>query len=178
MEEVVINILETGGGGSPPDSDPTVEGLYLPDAYEATPFFAVVQFLIRTTIIDPETLEETFTEEPASSVTSSFNFAQYGITYSNVDASTIRLDGPVVNAFTDQYYQFVLPDMSTPILPPNTTTPFYSLIKYSPPANKTILLTYTFTVNNSYDVVVNQFINWLYESAVGNIDNLVSRGIK
>lgn len=176
--EVIINILDTGGGGSPPVSDPDDEGLYLPDAYEATAFFAIVEFLIQETIVDGESEEETVIITPASSVTSDFDFAFYNITYTQINANTIRIDGPILNVFQDQYYQFVLPDLSTPILPFNTTEEFLSLIRYQKPASNTTLFEYSFLVNEVYDTAVYQWINWKFESAVGNIDDLVSRGLK
>ena len=176
MEEVIINILDTGGGGGPPVSDPDGEGLYLPDAYEATAFFAIIEFLIQETIVDPETLEESVIITPASSVTSDFDFESYNITYTQINANTIRIDGPILNVFTDQYYQFVLPDLSTPILPFDTEEEFYSLIKYQKPASNTILFEYSFLVNDLYDTAVYQWINWKYETAVNNIQALASKG--
>jgi hypothetical protein len=177
MEEVIINILETGGGGSPPASDPG-EGLYLPDAYEATTFYAIVEFLIQTTTVDPLTEEETIETVPATSVTSDFDFEAYNITYTQINDYTIRIDGPILNVFNDQYYQFVLPDLTTPILPFNTEEEFLSLIRYQKPSVNTTLFTYSFLVNESYETAVYQWINWLYDSAVGNIEDLVSRGLK
>lgn len=176
--QVIIEILGSGGGGSPPVSDPDGVGLYLPSAYEATEFFAVVQFLIEETEIDPITEEETVTVTPASSVESDFPFSFYNITYTNINDSTIRIDGPILNVFQDQFYQFVLPDLTTPVLPFNTEEEFLSLIKYQKPSNNTILFEYEFLINEQYDTEVYQWINWKYETAVGNIENLVLQGLK
>jgi hypothetical protein len=175
---VIINVLETGGGGDPPDQDPAGAGLYLPTAYEATPFFAVFEFLIEETIIDPVTNEEIINVYPATKVTTNFNFSQYSITYTQINANTSRIDGPVLNAFPDQFYQFVLPDLSTPILPFDTEEDFLSLIRYKKPSANQILLEYTFEVNDTFNVSVFQWIIWLFVTAVNNIDALVARGLK
>jgi hypothetical protein len=174
--ELIINVTDYSGGGSPPGSDPAGAGLYLPDAYEATAFFAVIEFLIQETIIDPETGEETITVTPVSSVTSDFDFAAYNMTYTQINNYTVRLDGPILNVFTDQYYQFVLSDMSTPILPFDTEEEFYSLIKYQKPSANTILFEYSFLVDEVFDTAVYQWINWKYETAVNNITSLSTKG--
>jgi hypothetical protein len=179
---VIINILETGGGGSPPISDPTEGGLYLPDAYETLPFYAIAEFQFQEITVDPETLEETITLSNPSDVTSDFNFSQYGMTLTKINAYTVRIDGPVVDAFPSQYYQFVLPDLTTPILPFNTEEEFLSLIRYQMPSSVTILLEYAFKVYSSpsnFTVApVNQWINWLFQSAVNNIDALIIKGLE
>jgi len=179
---IIINILETSGGGSPPVSDPTDPGLYLPDAYEATPFYAIAEFQFQEIVIDPETLEETIILTNPFNVTSDFNFAQYGITLTKINDYTVRIDGPVMNAFPSQYYQFVLPDLTTPILPFDTEEEFLSLIRYQMPSSVTILLSYAFKVYSDSTVFtvapVNQWINWLFQSAVNNIDALIIKGLE
>lgn len=181
--QVIINVTDYSGGGSPPASDPEGAGLYLPSAYEATPFFAIVEFLIETVTIDPQTGEETVILTPASSVTSDFDFETYNMTYTQINNYTIRIDGPILNVFTDQFYQFAVPDDTTPI--PNITTPilpfdtdveFYSVIKYQKPSVNTVLFNYTFLVNNTFNTVVYQWINWRFDTAVNNIRNLASKG--
>lgn len=175
---VIINILETGGGGSPPETDPAGEGLYLPNAYEATPFFAVFEFLIEETIVDPESGEETVNLFPATTVTSDFNFEFYNITFTKINNHTVRIDGPIFNVFQDQFYQFVLPDLTTPILPFDTEDEFLSLIRYKKPSSNQILFEYTFKVNETFDVTVFQWIIWLFNTAINNIDALIARGLK
>jgi hypothetical protein len=179
---IIINILETGGGGSPPSSDPTDPGLYLPDAYESTPFYAIAEFQFQEITINPETLEEIVILTNPFNVTSNFNFAQYGMTLTKINDYTVRVDGPVVNAFPSQYYQFVLPDLTTPILSFNTEEEFLSLIRYQMPSSVTILLSYAFKVysdSSTFTVApVNQWINWLFQSAVNNINALIIKGLK
>jgi hypothetical protein len=175
--EVIIEVLDYGGGGTPPESDPAGEGLYLPGAYEATPFFAIIEFSLQETVIDPITLDEVVTITTASSVTSDFDFNSYGITYTDINDSTIRLDGPILNVFPDQFYRFVLPDLSTPVLPFNTEEEFLSLIEYQKPSANSTLFQYTFLIDEVYPATVNQWINWTYDSAVGNIESLILRGL-
>jgi len=180
---VIINILETGGGGAPDSIDPESEDLYLPSAYEATPFYAIIEFLIEeTTVINQESGEEITTVTPAFNVTSDFDFANYGMTFTKINDSTVRLDGSVINVFTDQFYKFVLPDLTTPILPFNTETEFLSLIEYNMPANNNILFDYEFkvyqTATTFLDTTVYQWIVWKFESAVANIAALVAKGLK
>jgi len=176
---VIINITATGGGGTPPVPDPeNEEEIYLPTAYEAVAFFVEFEFLIEETTEsqneDGNTEVQTF---PATSVETDFDFDQYNITYTKLTDNKVRIEGPIRNAFLDQFYQFVLPDMSTPILPPDTQEEFYSLIKYQKPANNSVELEYEFLVNNQYTVSVFHIIVWRYQTAVNNIQNLVQRGL-
>lgn len=180
--QVIINILETGGGGTPPESDPVGVGLYLPDAYEGTPFFAVVEFLFEEIIIDPETEEETVIITIPNDVTSDFDFENFGLEFTKVNVNTVRIEGSIINVFLDQFYRFVLPDLTTPILPFDTEEEFLSLIEYKKPSSNTVLFEYTFKVFDSpttfEEVSVFQWINWLFTSAVANIDALVAKGLK
>lgn len=176
---VIINITDTSGGGSPPVPDPGNEDeIYLPTAYEAVAFFVEFEFLIEETTTDNNesgNIEvETF---PANSVETDFDFGQYNITYTKLTDNKVRIEGPILNAFTDQFYQFVLPDGSTPILPFDTQEEFYSLIKYQKPANNSVELEYEFLINNQYDVSVFHIIVWRYQTAVNNIENLVQQGL-
>ena len=180
---VIIEVLETGGGGAPSSIDPESEDLYLPSAYEATPFYAIIQFLIEeTSTINQESGEEITTVTPAFNVTSDFDFAYHGMTFTKINASTVRLDGPVINVFADQFYKFVLPDLTTPILPFNTNVEFLSLIEYNMPSVNNIRFDYEFKVYKTstifFDTTVYQWIVWKFESAVGNIAALVAKGLK
>jgi hypothetical protein len=172
---VIITLLSSSGGGSPPDLGLTTgEDFYLPTIYEAVAFTATFKFEVED--INPLTgLLEIL---PATTVTSDFNYAEYGITYVQDNAYTVTLSQPVLNAFPDQYYQFVLPDSTTAILDFNTEVPFYSLIKYQKPANNSVTFQYGFTVNESISATVNHPVVWAYTSAVANIEDIVSRGIK
>jgi len=179
---VIINITDTAGGGSPPIPDPEnsdEDALYLPTAYESVNFYVEFEFLIEETTEsqneDGNTEVQTF---PATSVESDFNFDQYNITYSLINDYTVRLEGPIQNTFPDQFYQFVLPDLSTPVLPPDTEEEFFSLIKYQKPANNSVELVYDFLVNGGLNVNVNHIIVWRFQSAVNNIQTLVSKGLR
>ena len=178
---VIINILSTGGGGSPPEEDPTnAEELYFPSAYESLDFFVEFEFLIEETT-EPDEEEGGEAEVvtfPASTVETTFDFDAYNITYTSINDYTFRIEGPILNVFQDQFYQFVLPDLSTPQLPFDTEEEFLSLIKYQKPASNTIEFEYDFLVNNTFDVSVYQIIVWRFQTAVNNIANLVSKGLK
>lgn len=183
-KEVIINILDTGGGGSPPEADPEEDGLYLPDAFEGIFFFAEIEFLFEETIVDPETQEETSIITTPFAVESDFDFANFGLTFTKVDDSDniVRIEGGAINVFLDQFYEFVLPDLSTAVLPPNTDVDFFSLIKYQKPGSNTTLFEYKFKVyenaNSFIEVSVFQTIIWRFDSAAANIDAIVARGIK
>lgn len=176
---VIINITDTSGGGSPPTADPeNEEEIYLPTAYEAVDFFVEFEFLIEETTEsqneDGNTEVQTF---PATSVETDFDFDQYNIAFTKINDYKVRIEGPINNAFPDQSYQFVLPDMTTPILPFDTQEEFYSLIKYEKPAKNFVELEYDFLVNDSFDVSIFHIIVWRYQTAVNNINNLVQRGL-
>lgn len=177
----IINVIDTEGGGNPPpplfppgeeDAD-----LYLPDVYEETEFYVEFEFLIEETT---ESGNEDGTTEvqiyPASTVETDFDFSVYGLIYTQLNSNTVRLDGPVQDVFLDQFYQFVLPDMSEPILPFDTSVPYYSLIKYQEPGDKLVRLEYEFEVDGLATTVYH-WVHWSFETAKQNIEYTIPRGL-
>jgi hypothetical protein len=123
-----------------------------------------------------------------TNVTCDFDFAAHGITATKLNAYTYRLAGTYTNAFADEYYNFVLRDMSQQVLLPNTTVDFLALIQYHMPNPTTQRNTYNFTVTlpQAYGVptptedktfTMYQWIAWYYPPAVTNVQNLVARGV-
>lgn len=174
----IINVIDSGGGGNPPAFGENGSGdLYLPEVYEAVYFFVEFEFLIETTTEDPETSETTVSTSPASTVSTEFDFDLYGLTYTEIDNNTVKIEGPISNVFLDQFYQFVLPDMTEPVLPFDTDVPYYSLIKYQKPSVNQVLFEYDFLVNNTYNTIVNQWVHWSFETAKQNIEYTIPRGL-
>jgi len=182
---ITLNIIETQGGGSPPSLTPSnEEDLYLPSAFEGLPFYVIFEFIIVETEEIGDGSSSSITVTPTD-IQSDFNFEEYGVTFTNnYDgfSNRVRLDGPFSNAFPDQYYQFVLPDLSTPILPFDTEVEYLSLIKYNAPSQFVNTLEYIFNVYDGpsvfYATEVFENIVWRYESAKSNIDTVISKGLK
>ena len=57
-------------------------------------------------LTDP--LVPVYTYQNAVNVTSTYNWSNIGVTMTKPNAYTVRLTGPGLNVFTDQYYRFVL----------------------------------------------------------------------
>lgn len=130
-----------------------------------------------------------FTYSPATNNTTSFDWAAIGLTYTKISASVARISGPVTSPFTNQYYRFVLPDLSLQILPKDTTTPFFSLEKYQMPSPVSLMKTYTINVTIPEDPILGgsattetislyQWIHWSYSTAVAAIASARSLGLK
>jgi hypothetical protein len=125
---------------------------------------------------------------PAQNVTSYFNFSNHGLTATYISNNLIRIAGTYVNAFTDEYYNFVLKDMSQAILLPTTDEDFLALIEYNMPNPVTIKNEYLFdavgrtdfaspTPTSSISGEMFQWIVWNYTPTVSTILSLVDEGI-
>lgn len=186
----IVNVIEKVGGGNPPPPlfppSEEDEDSYLPDIYEKTDFYIVFEFLIEQTT---ESLNEDGNTEveiyPATTVITNFDFDYYGLTYTQINSNTIRLEGAAENVFPDEYYKFVLPDeendegirpLKTEILPFDTSVPYYSLIEYKEPNNKLVRLEYQFIVDG-LSTVVYHWIHWSFDTAKESIEYTISQGL-
>lgn len=130
----------------------------------------------------------TYVYQNATDVTSTFNWSAYGMTMTKPNAYTIRISGPSREVFPDQYYKFVLPDLTQQILPSDTTVPFYSIIKYHKPASNSVALTYPIdvTIPSTYGsgstVVESTSLShthwWSVAVASANIARLKTQGLR
>lgn len=159
---------------------------YLPTVYEATAFSVDLYF--QGKYVDPiDPLVYTYAD--ATNNTSTFDWASLGLTYTKLTNSTCRISGSHLNPFPNQFYRFVLPDLSLQVLPANTTTEFYSLEKYQMPSPVSVMKSMTINVTIPPDptlgtgggvqvVTMDQWVHWSYATAVTAIAAARSRGIK
>ena len=123
------------------------------------------------------------------SVTIPSNLGVSGITATSISADTVRIQGTPVNIFTDEIFRFVFPDRTEKNLPPDTTEPYESIVKWSPPSSREKLVTYNFIakyddnpaattpiVGATEPVPVNQFFYWRYEPSLALFKSLVAKG--
>ena len=125
---------------------------------------------------------------PAESVTSYFNFSSHGLTTTYISNNLIRIAGTYVNAFTDEYYSFVLNDMSVVTLPATTNVDFLALVEYNMPNPVTIKNEYLFdavgrtdfaspTPTSTVSGEMFQWVVWNYVPTVSTVLNLVTEGV-
>lgn len=193
----MLRVTVTSSGCTAPSDSVVVTDpvTYLPSAYEAVDNFTIDivfegKYLIPGTV-DPITGlmgADTYQYANATNVTSTYNWASKGITFSKPNAYTVRLTGPAPSVFVDQFYEFVMPDYTIKRMNPNTTEPFLSLSHYSMPNPTLVMLSYPFVVtipttygsgvNTNENITMNQWFYWKYQVAVANVANLRSRGLK
>jgi hypothetical protein len=180
---------------------------YIQTVYEAIPFSVDIKFegkYLDTT--DPLADPAVYVYADAVNNSSTFDWASLGLTYTKVNGSTCRISGSHQNPFPDQFYRFVLPDLSLVVLPGNTTTEFYSLEKYQMPSPVSIMKSFGITVtipksngiaggfnvgpyfdvhgniiaaNTETELVtMDQWVHWSYPSAVAAIAAARARGLK
>lgn len=151
---------------------------YIDSAYESIDAFTVdIKFEgAYQEYADPAAppAEPTYVYANAVDVTSTFNWNSFGITYSKPNAYTVRLVGPGVNVFVNQFYKFKLADYSEQILPADTTQSFFGLTHYQMPSPTYIMQTYPFTVTIPKHIVASMLGEQPYESgpyydAFGNL---------
>jgi hypothetical protein len=80
---------------------------------------------------------------PATLVTTNYNWASVGLTYTALTANSIRISGASSYDFNTQTYNFVKSDLSTETLPPPTSPPYNLIYEYTLPTNKSQKLTYS-----------------------------------
>jgi hypothetical protein len=183
---VRITKLNVSGFSAPQGE--AIDQTYVNSAYEFVDHFSI-DLKFEGQYEDDSGGTPVYTYANATNVTSTFNWSQYGITYSKPNAYTVRLVGPGINVFTNQYYKFVLPDYSQQVLPADTTQSFLSLVKYQMPSPTTTMKTYPFSVTIPADPILggsattetvnmNQWFYWSVAVAEANIANLKHNGLR
>jgi hypothetical protein len=174
-----LNFIIDGETGVVPDT-------YMPTVYEAIPFSIDLYFQGKyADPLDPMV----YTYADATNNSSTYNWAALGLTYTKLTNSTCRISGSHQNPFPDQFYRFVLPDLSLAVLPGNTTTEFFSLEKYQMPSPVSVMKSMTISVTIPPDptlgtgggvqtVTMDQWVHWSYPSAVAAIAAARARGIR
>ena len=176
-----LAIITDPEGGSLPEPGVT----YLPTIYAGTTYSIDLQFTVKYyDPIDPRVLLGT---SLANNVTTTFNFAQFGMSATKINASTYRISGLYSNAFPDEYYRFKMKDNTLSVLPANTTEDFLALVEYNMPQPVTTMKEMLFNVsapatfngspNINWPFTMYQWVVWRYQSAVASVQSLVSRGI-
>jgi len=174
-----LNYLIDGETGIVPDT-------YIPTVYEAIPFSIDLTFQGKYPSLEDPLV---FTYADATNNSSTYDWAALGLTYTKISASTCRISGSHQNPFPDQFYRFVLPDLSLAVLPGNTTTEFYSIEKYQMPSPVSVMKSMTISVTIPPDpllgtgggvqtITMDQWVHWSYQSAVAAIASARARGIK
>jgi hypothetical protein len=169
---------EDGAGGSIPQT-------YLPTVYESMPYSIDLTF---EGIYAAPTEPPSYTTLPATLVTTTFNWANAGLTYTKLTTNSIRISGASSYDFNTQHYNFVKSDLSTEILPPPTSPPFNLIYEYTLPTNKSQKLTYAsifatipadpylLTPGGIETVDMEQWIHWSFASARAKVLFLRANG--
>lgn len=98
----------------------------------------------------------------------------------------IEVTGSSFNVFTDQVYQFLMPDLSVKTLDPNTSEDFISVVKWIPPSTKSKSISHKFTVIANYTedginrsailtLAMPQTIKWDFNSGVAGFQKVLAK---
>ena len=157
---------------------------YITSVYQGATISVDLEFKVR--YLDALNVEEGIL--PATSVTSNYDFTTHGITAAFISNNLLRLSGTYSNVFSNEYYNFVLNDMSTIQLPATTQVDYLALIEYNMPNPVTVDKEYTFsavartdfsspTPTSSIAGQMNQWVVWNYAPTVSSILSLVAQGV-
>lgn len=184
---MTLRITKLNASGFTAPQDQAADQTYVNSAYENIDNFSIdIMFEgVYPDAVDPLIV----TYQNATNVTSTFNWASIGLTMTKPNAYTVRLTGPGMNVFTDQYYKFKMADLSEKVLQADTTEPFLSIIRYKMPSVSYVMKTYPFTVTIPADLILGgsattenvdmkQWFYWKYSVAAANIASIRSRGLK
>ena len=165
------DVLTNDGETAPPNS-------YIPTIYGGQTISIDIGFNIVYPI-----MPEGVVSAPATSVTALYDFASKGINVSYL-GNVVRLSGTFSGTFDGEYYEFVLNNGTIQALPPTTTEDFKALVRYEMPNPVTQNNLYAFSVtgpgetgNVTLQANVGQWVVWQYQTAVNNINTLVSQGV-
>lgn len=189
---MTIRITKTNVSGFTGDSEmipvePEQSQFYIPSAVEILDNFSID--LIFEGVYPDAANPEVFTYQYATDVRSSFNWSSIGVTFTKLNAYTVRLAGPANNVFVDQFYKFKMTDYSEQVLQANTQEPFLGLIQYQMPQPTYTMKTYPFEADLPADALslapatteqfdLFQWFFWRYQVAVANIAAITARGLK
>jgi hypothetical protein len=172
---------EGGAGGGVPQT-------FLSTVYESLPFSVDLTFEAEYSLGGGEGAPPTFTYLPATLVTTTYDWASSGLTYTKLTTNSIRLSGASSYDFSTQYYKFVKTDYTTEVLPPPTKPPFNILYDYGMPVNKSQKLTYSsifvtlpanpigIDMGGIEKVDMEQWVHWSFASARAKVLFLRANG--
>jgi hypothetical protein len=160
------------------DGEVPAPNLYIPTIYGGQTTSIDIGFNIVYPI-----MPEGSNSAPATSVTALYDFAAKGINVSSI-GNVVRLSGTFSGTFEGEYYEFVFDNGTILALPPNTTEDFKALIRYEMPDPVTQNNLYAFSVtgpgetgNVTLQANIGQWVVWNYQTAVTNVQTLVSQGV-
>jgi len=156
---------------------------YIPTVYEGGAFSVDITFEGAYATGTPPT----YTYAAATAVSVTTDMSAFGLTFTKPSANVVRITGPYSNVFPNTYYRFVMPDLSLKVLPPNTTETFLALERYKMPSPTYTMKDIAFSVTIPADPIeggspttetatMHQYIHWVYQTAVTNVQNLVAKG--
>jgi len=155
-----------------------IPGDYIPTIYGGQTISIDIGFSIVYPVLPSGTISN-----PATNVTAVYDFATNGMNVA-YSGNTVTLSGTFSGAFDNEFYQFVMNDRTIQILSPDTAQEFKALVKYEMPSPVTQNNRYAFNVtgpgetgNVTLQFDVGQWIVWKYQTAVDNINSLVSQGV-
>ena len=181
------NVSGFTGDGELVPVDPEQAQFYIPSAVEILDNFSI-DLIFEGVYPDPvDPLIVTY--QYATDVRSTFDWASIGITFTKLNAYTVRLTGPAQDVFTNQYYRFKLTDYTEQILPADTEIPYFGLIRYQMPNPTIIMKTYPFEADLPAGVLggssatteqfdMFQWISWRFQVALANIAAANAKGLK
>jgi hypothetical protein len=184
---MTLRITKTNVSGFTATQEEVVNQTYVNSAYEFLDAFSIDLVFegVYPDAVDPLIL----TYQNAINVTSTFDWASIGLTFSKPNAYTVRLTGPGTNVFPGQFYKFKMVDLSEQVLQADTTEPFLSLIQYKMPSPTYTMKTYPFVATIPPDLILGgsptvenvdmkQWFYWRYQVATANIASIRARGLK
>jgi len=160
---------------------------YIPTVYEGGAFSVDITFEGKYADAGSGGAGATFTYLPATAVSVTTNISAFGLSFTKPSANVVRITGPYSNVFANTYYRFVMPDLSLKVLPPDTTETFLALERYQMPSPTYTMKDIVFSVTIPADptlggspttetATMHQYVHWVYQTAVTNVQNLVAKG--
>jgi hypothetical protein len=157
---------------------------YIPTVYEGASFSLNITF---EGAYSSGGVTPTNTYAAATAVSVTTDISAFGLSFTKPSVNVVRITGPYSNVFINTYYRFVMPDLSLKVLPPDTTETFLALERYQMPSPTYIMKDIVFSVTISADptlggspttetATMHQYVHWVYQTAVTNVQNLVAKG--
>lgn len=192
IERTVILTIESLTGFSPtPSPDPLAASVEdggsssssLPSVYQGYTISAVLSFTVKYSNDGTD-----IGILPATDVSSSFNYEDYGLTGKKLTESTYEITGTVKNVIGEEFVTLLLDDLTLVNQTPDTLIDFLALIQYKIPFSASpVELVYPFTITAPEDIYyplgyvdipynIYHWVAWDNKSAINRFQNLLSKG--
>ena len=109
-----------------------------------------------------------------------YSGVNFSIVSNNPTNYVVNISGTITNdnLFTGEYYKFYMPDGTVQTLDRDAASDFKSVVEWNPPAIRTVVRSYSFTVDSGtpINITLNQYAYWEFNTSLNAFQAFVDSG--